>query len=394
MNITCPHCGLSGKVDQVKLKASSGKLRCPRCKETFTPEAVVYVDSKPVPESPFQTKTPRGVLRIVSDAVKHTPPPKDVPKRDDISPHKPSGDRSAVESDSELMNELGELGAMGEDKNLGVGGDLKSESPDSVGDEGAPSLHADALGPLEEAEVIGEGGELETSPDAAAEKTREKWWKNIGTGYIVFLILALVWGSVYFGWMYLVKPYMDERQFFTDSSALFEEYHKNHVYLDVGIPDAAFVVTVAEMAYPFTVYKETYTQVESSDPLYVSLMVTGRLFLAIKAHLERALTPDVYYGSEWGPGLPIRTKERYRTELTNGLLLCVKQMNENYHLSRSILDKGVDYRVVDFLRDSKRGVFISDLRTKNKEFLNTDTALSPLREAIEDIDALLKKLPK
>ena len=37
MKITCPHCGLVGKIGEDKLSASSGTVRCPRCHKTFTP---------------------------------------------------------------------------------------------------------------------------------------------------------------------------------------------------------------------------------------------------------------------------------------------------------------------------------------------------------------------
>ena len=55
MKITCPHCGLSGRISEEKLKASSGNVRCPRCRKTFTPaaESPAGVDISPKAPGPL-----------------------------------------------------------------------------------------------------------------------------------------------------------------------------------------------------------------------------------------------------------------------------------------------------------------------------------------------------
>ncbi len=383
MKITCPHCKLEGKISEEKLKASSGKLRCPRCKKAFSHETVVYVDAKPSSISIDST----GVLGDVRD------------------------DETAESGGYDLdidLGDLGELGEMGEEDSLDpslsedLGGSILEEPKSPLDDLEAPSF-GEPLGPLSEEtirshedDILGPIDEIDKviiGEEPIKAKKAKKIKKEIGTGYIILLVIALIWGATYFGWTYIYKPYTEESLFLEDSKALYEEYHKINVYLEVGIPDPIFTVNVAEMAYPYDVYSEKYRVSHSKDPLYVSLIVTGRLFLTTKALLEREMSPEAYLGVEWGREFPDMTKEQYRKELIAAMSLCLEQMGKNFKLSRAMLDLGRDMSLAGLLWNPKRNKFAPELKNANRDFLTIDATLPVLKETIKDTKKSISDLP-
>ena len=385
MKITCPHCQLEGNISEDKLKASSGKLRCPRCKKAFSHEAVVYVEAE-------------------TSSASAPPPPADTT----IDLGDLHGEEITKNDKDTLDVDIGELGVMGEEDSLSLdlgedlGGSILEEPKSPLDDLEGPSF-GDPLGPLSEEtiashedEILGPIDEIDrviVGDEPKKEKRTKKKKKEIGTGYIILLVIALIWGASYFGWTYIYKPYTQESLFMEDSKALYEEYHKIDVYLEVGIPKQIFVVNIAEMAYPYNVYSEKYKVNHSKDPLYVSLVVTGRLFLTTKELLEREMLPEAYLGVEWGRGFPDTTKAQYTKEIIASTSLCLEQMEKNFKLSRAMLDIGKDLSLAGLLWNPKRNEFAPELKKANRDFLTIDATLPVLKETIKDTKKAISDLP-
>ena len=71
MNITCPHCDLNGKISEDKVRASGGKIKCPRCKKTFAPETIVPVKGgqQPITEEVSPDVSDEGMRFLDDDEV-------------------------------------------------------------------------------------------------------------------------------------------------------------------------------------------------------------------------------------------------------------------------------------------------------------------------------------
>jgi predicted Zn finger-like uncharacterized protein len=427
MNITCPHCGLAGKISDEKLKASSGSVRCPRCRKTFAPAG----DTAP------------GIGDILADTTGAAPNKPTAGKNsvlfgarsgDDIPFTKIMEEGGPVSEaditieidasaaadipdliDSEEVISLGEEDIVANgDAEMGPGpladGGM-AEMP--LGVETVPLTPEDTLGlidvgPDEEApagepetgrpDLSGRGKKAPAQADSPAPAARKT---GARTGFIIFFVIVLaLWGGYRFFSTYW-PPYAQEKAFLSDSRALFDKYHELRVYLKVGLPDPVFATKVAEAAYVWEVYQEKYGPAYRKDPLYASLMIMGRLFLTIKELLDRDMYPDNYLGLEWGEGFPFVTKEEYVGAMVGGIPICIRATEDNFVFSKKVLDSEgglnfVSMTASDILKTPtgpSRADYAADLKRANKAFLSLDTEMPVLEEAIVDVRDIMGKLP-
>ena len=411
MDITCPHCKLKGKVSEEKLDASSGKLRCPRCKKIFSPEIVVYIEpdeKTPSKQRVDVSETRKKKSPVESRKIAHDEEPLQRSFDDLIEP--PSG---IGVHDDPLLGELGELGAMGEQDSLLV---LEEEDLVALGEESTSSILmgeeipkiTDAVIVPEDAETIdfkmplgAEGMGIDTM--IGAENVNGEPKKFLGRSgrvsgaLLATFVVTLIFGVIYF-FSFFEKMIAAESAFVKDSEALYTEYAKLVSYLKVGIPDNAYIIKVTEMAYYYDAYHEKYEMSRSPDSLYVALICTGRLFLASKELLERGTFPEVYYALEWGEKAPVATMEAYRAKLMEELALCQNQIDKNIELTKKIIEqedkKSMVDRMWELRQKPKRSFFASDLKKINADFLKNKSTFLPLRETTDELLKLINKLPE
>jgi predicted Zn finger-like uncharacterized protein len=421
MKITCPHCGLVGKIGEDKLKASSGSIRCPRCRETFTP-----IDEKP----------PAGG--------RPGPSKKGTPKKEPVLFGARSGDDipfTKIMEDNDLRSDRDvdiEIEAIDMPNSLGTDSpeeiiSLGEDDIVSTGDEGYGLTQTGGTGPPEEIPVAGTPGEIpgidielevpmeppppskpkrplfgifgtgtkppkETPPPAAVRPAPRR--AGIRKGFILFFIAFLaLWGGYRFFSIYW-PPYVQEKEFLTDSRALFDKYHELRVYLKVGMPDPVFATKVAEAAYVWEVYREKHESHYRKDPLFASLMIMGRLFLTIKELLDRDMYPDNYLGLEWGEGFAFLTKEEYVGAMVAGIPICIKATEDNFLFSKQLLDlfsnlNFVSMTTSEILTHStgpSRAAYGADLKRANDTFMTLDSQMPVLETAVVDVRSIVKSV--
>ncbi len=413
MKITCPHCGLSGRISEEKLKASSGSVRCPRCRKTFTPaaESLSGLDTPPrAPDLPAKTKRTKRedilvgsrsgddvpFTRVMADADVHAIPDDDL-----------LVDIEGIDLKEEIPEASGgdEIISLGEEDIVSDGGppfvDLGAEIPEAgAGDQTEPV----AVTPSAPRGFFGflSAGK---KPNVAAAPVPplapvEKGKRGIRNGFLLVLFFVLVlWGSYWFFSTYW-PPYEREKDFLADSRGLFDKYHELMVYLKVGLPDPVFSTKVAEAAYVYEVYKEKHEALYVEDPLFVSLTVTGRLFLAIKELLDRDMAPNNFLGLEWGEGFPFVTKEEYVNALVEGIPVCITTAEKNFQFSKEMLDLGADFNFVSMTlasvengpSESERRRYVPELKKINKDFAGLQSSMPALEKAIVDVQRMMKSL--
>jgi predicted Zn finger-like uncharacterized protein len=415
MKITCPHCGLSGRISDEKLKASSGNVRCPRCRKTFTPTAEfpsgVEIPSRPPGPLPKTKRTKREDVivgtrsgddvpftRVMADADAQTIPDGDLLveiEGIDLKEEIPQ-----TESSDEIIS-LGEEDIVSEEGPPFV--DIGAEIPE-VGTEGeaepaAPPARPASKGFFSLLSAI-KKPKTAVEPEPALAPVK-KGKRGIRGGFILILFSVLVlWGGYWFFSTYW-PPYEKEKDFLTDSRVLFDKYHELMVYLKVGLPDPVFSTKVAEAAYIYEVYNEKHEALYAEDPLFVSLTVTGRLFLAVKELLDRDMAPNNFLGLEWGEGFPFVTKEEYVNALVEGIPLCITTAEKNFQFSKEMLDAATDFNFVSMTlasvtngpRESDRRRYAVELKKINKVFAGLNSSMPVLEKTIVDVRNMMKSLP-
>ncbi len=434
MKITCPHCGLAGNIGEDKLKASSGSVRCPRCHKAFTPEATKASGGKDIssrtggdlPGKKAAKNAPvlfgaRSGQDIPFTKIMETSEPV---SEDDITIELGAADADDISSriDAEEIVPLGDdemlsmkytatdPGQMGNGAAGDFTGETVRQTPDYIPGPlpagitekesavKAPTAPAAPTAPTSLGRIFGRGPKgpiVAGSPAPAPRKA------GIRKGFILFFIIVLaLWGGYRFFSIYW-PPYAQEKEFLADSRTLFDKYHELRVYLKVGLPDPVFATKVAEAAYVWEVYREKHESDYRKDPLFASLMIMGRLFLAVKELLDRDMYPDNYLGLEWGEGFPFPTKEEYVNAMVAGIPICINATEENFVFSKKVLDSvdGLSFisaaatDILNLPRGPSRADYASDLKRTNKTFLALDSQMPVLINAIADVREIINDLP-
>ena len=433
MKVTCPHCGLVGKIGEEKLKASSGSIKCPRCQKIFTP-----VDKKPPTPAAGSFGT-RGTAPAKKGG-KKAPVLFGARSGDDIPFTKIMEESGSILEEDltieiEGVDEADIPGEAGADEILSLGeedivstpeepsGGRKAKVPGPAAD--IPVAESVPLAPVgipESPPPTALGGEpaggakephgalpdiMPGSPVAADEArpsgSARPAPRKVGLrkGFVLFFIVVLaLWGSYWFFSTYW-PPYAQEKEFLADSRTLFDKYHELRVYLKVGMPDPVFATKVAEAAYVWEVYREKHESEYRKDPLFASLMIMGRLFLTIKELLDRDMYPDNYLGLEWGEGLPFPTKGDYVDAMVAGIPICISAAEENFIFCKKILDHTggltfISMTVSDITKapvGPSRADYTADLKRANKTFVSLDTEMPVLAKAVADVRSTIDNLP-
>lgn len=427
MKITCPHCGLVGKIGEDKLKASSGSVRCPRCHKAFSP-----VDEKPgAGKSPGARTAPAGTKPAKKEPVLFG-----ARSGEDI-PFTKIMEASDLMSENDVSVQLGDTGPIDIDVEAGAEEIIPLGEDDIISD----GLAADDAqlwteeAPLEELPIevsaprvpgdipdLPPAPAMDAEPTAQPEKPRRGAFGLFGggkkhpavaepsgaarptprgaglrKGFVFFLLIVVaLWGGYRFLSTYW-PPYAQEKQFLTDSRALFDKYHELRVYLQVGMPDPVFATKVAEAAYVWEVYREKHESVYRKDPLFSSLMIMGRLFLTVKELLDRDMYPDNYLGLEWGEGFPFATKEEFVNAMVASIPVCIAATEENFVFSKKILDHTgnltfISMTAADILKKPvgpSRSDYAADLKRANKTFTTLDTQMPVLAKAVADVRGIV-----
>jgi predicted Zn finger-like uncharacterized protein len=409
MKIICPHCGLSGRISEQKLKASSGSVRCPGCRKTFAP----VVTPQPGADIPTKTPTPSAKGRhkkeeetLVGarsdDDVPFTRVMENVPTASDeglvveiegidfpeMTQERPDEAEILPLSDQDILADTdAETLPIGE-VSIGAG-----EGPDVFGKRPSRGLFG-----LFSRKAKEPPADKPTAPPVP----RKTAAKAIRRGFIAVLLFVLaLWGGYWFFSTYW-PPYVKEKEFIADSRVLFDKYHELMVYLRVGLPDPVFATKVAEAAYVWEVYREKHQKLYGNDPLFVSLTATGRLFLAVKELLDRDMSPDNFLGLEWGEGLPFLTKEEYVNALVAGIPLCITAAEKNFQFTKELLDRESDRGFISAMindvtggrQGSERLTYVPELKKANKDFMAVESSMPVLKEAVLDITQLINTVGK
>ncbi len=416
MNITCPHCGLAGKISEDKLKASSGSVRCPRCRKTFTPAddtapGIGDVISSATGAAPKKPAAKKGSVLFGARSGNDIPFTKIMEEGGPVS----EADIT-IEIDTEGAADIPDL--IDSEEVISLGEEDIVEAGDAIPDSGPfanetipevplgvgtiPLTPEDTLGLIEvgpdegapaggpETGRVGHGAKPPADAGAPAPAAKKR---GVRTGFIIFFVVVLaLWGGYRFLSTYW-PPYVQEKNFLADSRALFDKYHELRVYLKVGLPDPVFATKVAEAAYVWEVYQEKYGSAYRKDPLYASLMIMGRLFLTIKELLDRDMYPDNYLGLEWGEGFPFVMKEDYVGAMVAGIPICIRATEDNFVFSKKVLDSEGDLNFISMTAPNilkapagpSRADYAADLKRANKAFLSLDTEMPVLEEAIVDV---------
>jgi predicted Zn finger-like uncharacterized protein len=439
MKVSCPHCGISGNVDEEKLRASSGRLRCPGCKEHFT----VPLSEQDSDFSDFST--PRDEDILVTDdihaahadameaAISETihsvlkdEPPNDAPgtdtggakpKRRSIFAKSPSPEPTVDDVD-ELLGDPDVQDMLDIPDDLGYIDDALDEFgvPERTGDAdsgpGMPDIHGggDLLDdePLTLEEVLEDnagGGEkrpsiwrrkffsLPSLPTGDRLVRRPSPTRTLVSLALLTIILA---AAVYVGVTRFSLPFRAEKLFGEDSRAMYEEYRRLDVYRDLGVSDEYYIVTVAETAYRLIRYREEYDADRAADPLYAAVTITGDLYLATDSFIDRMDQPDIYAGSEWGEGLPIASRDVYMTSLLEEMSRCFYQIDANMVFLHDRFDALDHVTLFSFLMDRQtlldHTAEAKELASLHKDFISIPSELSFFSDIIADIEKELSGL--
>lgn len=403
MDITCPHCNLKGKISEDKLKASAGNIRCPRCKKVFSPETVLdqknEVEDITLEEGIVLEETDDQELKFLDD--------EEIGFVDELG----SGSLSVGDEleDIDILTEDDLMGGMGDDvlgsvieeplelvepldeDDFDIEGKRKRRPKEKRRKKKEKKIKADKEGEDTSADVV-KDAEVEgvTAPARTALGDKRARWRNI---LLVVLAIALL----LYAWSVLYPPYAQEKEFLDDSQELLGEYRKLLTVIQKEIPNSVYLVKVAEMAYPYEVYVEKYGVERIDNPIYISLAVTGRLFLTTKSLLERVMLPDKYFNSEWGVGLPIVNRGQYIAAANNGLVACLGMVEKNVNLTKGMLVVNEDftffsmiiYKILDLVgvKDiaGDRAKKLSGVRKINENVNEFNSALPLLKSTAEDV---------
>ncbi len=416
MNITCPHCGLVGKIDRDKLKASSGTVKCPRCHKAFTP----IEEKPPAPGRSASPKkgTPKKEPVLFGARSSDDLPFTKIMQGDDLrSEHDLDIEIETVDMPDSLgADRAEEIISLGEEDIVSTGddgfgpaqagpaelpeeiplGDTAAGAPGEIPDSAMPVPMETPPSPKPKRGLFGLFGggpkppKETVSPPAARPAPRRA---GIRRGLILFFIAVLaLWGGYRFFSTYW-PPYVQEKEFLTDSRALFDKYHELRVYLKVGMPDPVFATKVAETAYFWEVYREKHDSKYRKDPLFASLMIMGRLFLTIKELLDRDMYPDNYLGLEWGEGFPFLTKEEYVNAMVTGIPICINAAEDNFLFAKQLLDLSGNFNFVSMTTGeilkrpsgTSRADYAPDLKRANNAFMTLDTQMPVLKKAVAEV---------
>ncbi|MBN1573266.1 MAG: zinc-ribbon domain-containing protein [Deltaproteobacteria bacterium] len=427
MNITCPHCNLNGKISEDKLKASAGKIRCPRCKKTFSPETVVGREHEAevvVEEIKLERDIGGDDLRFLED--------------DELGYVEGGG-----AGDISLVSELNDIGSLDEDDILGP---MEGDVLEDIIDEPLEVVEPLDEDEDEEIEIRGKKGiglkekkpkkepkdkVVESIP--VGDKAGKVPWKRGGAeavrwgGFRLLLLGVFLAASIYvvfYSWSAYYKPFLEEKEFLEDSKALLAKYRELKTILEEGISDPVYIVKAVELAYPYNMYVEKYDVIKKdnkkgakdagaevkgnkrfNDPLYGSLAITGRLFLASKELLRRNLKPEDYFNVEWGGELPIKTREQYIDEVKAGLAACLDLMDDNVNYAITLTDISEDFSFFDRIVDhglrivgkndvtKYRSFYTKNLKKVNKKKLKKFNKSIPImKQTVEEIELFIGRL--
>lgn len=426
MNITCPHCNLNGKISEDKLRASAGKIRCPRCKKTFSPDTVVgpehEADQVVVEEIPLGGDIGGDDLRFLED--------------DELGYVDGGG-----AGDISLVSELNDVGSLDEDDVLGpAGADILDDIIDEPLEVVEPLTEDEELelavkekGGLKEkkpkkaakekkAKPVPIGDEIEKAPRVRAGAGTLRWG-----GFRLLLLGIFLAASIFvlfYSWNSYYKPFRAEREFVEDSKVLLGKYRELKTILEEGISDPVYIVKAVELAYPYNLYIEKYdvlnkddkkgakdkaAEVNGSkrfhDPLYGSLAITGKLFLTSKELLRRNLKPEDYFNVEWGGNLPINTRERYIGEVKKSLVSCLDLMDDNVKYAKNLVELSEDFSFFDRIVDrglrifgkndvtKYRSFYTKNLKKVNKKKLKEfNKSLPIMKQTVKDIELFIDRL--
>ncbi len=423
MNITCPHCNLNGKISEDKLRASAGKIRCPRCKKTFSPETVAgpghEVGKNAADEIQLGGDTGGDDLKFLED--------------DEIG-----FVGGGYVDDLSMGNELDDVGTLDGEDILGPVGE------DDLGDIIDEPL--EVVEPLNEDEEVDIGGKKEkrSKEKKPKKKPKEKVPKSLdraekiprergevkgsrGSGLKLLLLIIFLAASLYvmfYSWNAYYKPFREEREFLEDSKVLLGKYRELRTILEEGISDPIYIVKAVELAYPYNMYVEKYDVLKKDnkkgtkdagagvkenkrfhDPLYGSLAITGRLFLTSKELLRRNLKPEDYFNVEWGDTLPVKTRAQYINEVKSGLVACLDLMDDNVNYALKLTDISEDLSFFGMVVDQGLRVVGKNDVTKYRSFYTKsfkkvnekklkkfDRSLPIMKQTVEEIEVFINRL--
>jgi predicted Zn finger-like uncharacterized protein len=432
MNITCPHCDLNGKISEEKLRASGGKIKCPRCKKTFKPDTIV-------PAKEVQQPILEEIRLDMND--------EDMKFLDDNEVNLEDEEVVVGEEVLEILGEEPlELAEVIEDDVI----DEKKKPKEKKKKEKKQKKKKE-----KKSKEMGAGLDLEIDKIKRVVKERGNMVANSKTGIIgLFLIIfmIIVTYPLISGLNSLYQPFAEEKEFLDDSAVLLGKYRELKTLLMEDIPDPIYIVKINEMAYPYRMYIEKYgiepkekakddkkndivkeEKVKSDDkkgilseeeaknvkgigppkkqnkrfydPYYCSLVITGRLFLATKELLVRTLNPEEYLNVEWGNAFPIKTRGQYLAKVNKGLFTCLSLMDDNVEYSKVMFNMSEGYsffwmmidrglRVVGKNDNAKyRSYYSKNLRKYHEgKIKGIDKSLPIVKETFDEIEVFFREL--
>jgi predicted Zn finger-like uncharacterized protein len=405
MNITCPHCGISGNVDEEKLRASSGRLRCPGCRENFTvplsqtgsvPPGAVSADDDIAVTDDIHAAHADAIEAAMSESIGNVVTEDRADDIDDLLSDQDIEDFPDIPDDLGFVDEaLDEFGVPEHSENAAAVSDSSIISDESAAEQGPA---ADVPPGITDTEL------LEDEPlilEEVIEDDRGKTVKKNGRPRRKFfsmpslpagahilqrlspfrtmlslVLLAIILGATgILGLTRFYLPFTAEKAFIEDSRAMFEEYRRLQVFLDVGVSDSFYIASVAETAYLLIVYRDEYGSDRSHAPLYAAVSITGALFLATDAFIDRLEEPDIYAGREWGADLPNASRDEYTMSLLEEMSRCFFQIDENIIFLSDSFDAFDQVTFVSFFLDRQRFLDRSTATKKltsiHKDFIST-----------------------
>jgi len=426
MKITCPHCGISGTVDEEKLRASSGRLRCPGCRENFTvplsqpgagPSGDTFADEDIVVTDDIHAAHADAMEAAMSESIHGVIKDEPADAIDNLLSDQDIEEFPDIPDDLGFVDEaLDEFGVPAHSQNAATASNPSIVADESVtGQEPAADVPPGVMDtdlledePLILEEVIEDGGE---KTDKRTGRTRRKFFSipslPSGTHTLqrlsplrtllppVLLAVILVTAGI-LGVTRFYLPFTVEKAFIEDSRAMYKEYRRLQVFLDVGVDDSFYIASVAETAYLLALYQDEYGTERATDSLYVAVSVTGDLYLATDAFIDRLEEPDIYAGSEWGTDLPYASREAYTTSLLEEMSRCFFQIDENMILLRDSFDALEQVTFVSFLLDRQQLLNHSNtaktLSSIHTDFISTPSEFLFFAEIISGIEKDLSGL--
>lgn len=418
MKVSCPHCGIAGNVDEEKLRESSGRLRCPGCKENFT----VPLSEQDSDFSDFST--PRDEDIIVTDAI-HAAHADAMEAAMSETIHSVMKDEVPAEIPEPMVDDVDDLLGDPDDQDFPDLPDDIDYDGHTLDEFGVPEGTEDAAVVPETPDISGEDDLFDDEPltlEEVMEEVREEGEKpsrpkrkffslpslpsgvrlpklSSSIGILVFVCLLTVIILAAVGYMGLTRfylPFKAEKLFIEDSRAMYEQYRRLDVFRDVGISDEYYIVAVAETAYLLIRYREEYGAYRADDPLYAAVIITGDLYRTTDSFIDRMNEPDIYAGSEWGADLPLDSRDAYMTSLLEEMSRCFFQIDVNMIFLRDNFNTLDKVPFVSFLMDRQvlldHTAEVKYLMSIHKELISTPSELSFFSDIIDDIQKELSGL--